>query len=162
MSQLFLLVLATILYAGYNLFIKVAGDHVSPLAATTVTATIVLQVAALFTSALFAGFLVMRGTDVLGLTSRVYLWAAVSGFCIGGAEISYLYLFGGLGSGGEKLSANVVIPFVVGGTIVITVIASAIVLREAFGWTQLLGSILVVLGIALLFADSSTLSRWTE
>lgn len=160
MSPLTLLVLATVLYAGYNIFIKISGDHIPSTAATTVSATLVLQIAAFCTSALFAGLLVAKGTSVLGLTPRAYAWAAAAGICIGGAEITYLYLFGGLGAGGEKLGANTVIPFVVGGTIVLTMIVSAFVFREAFGWPQIAGSAFVVTGVALLFVDQQALGAW--
>lgn len=157
MSPFVLLILATILYAGYNLFIKVSGDHIPSSAATAVSATLVLQLAAFCTSALFAGLLMAKGTNVLGLGPRVYVWAAVAGICIGGAEITYLYLFGGLGTGGQKLAANIVIPFVVGGTIALTMIVSAFFFREAFGWPQIAGSLLVVTGIVLLFLDPHSL-----
>ncbi|MCP4386625.1 MAG: hypothetical protein GY798_35330 [Hyphomicrobiales bacterium] len=154
MSTSLLLLLATVLYAGYNLFIKVSGDHIPASATTIVSATLVLQLAALFTSATFAGILTMRGMDILGLPPRAYLWAALAGICIGAAEITYLYLFGGLGTGAVKLSANIVIPFVVGGTIVLTVIVSAALFHEAFGWSQIAGSVLVVSGIILLYLDT--------
>lgn len=154
MSQIYILILATILYAGYNLLIKVSGDHVPSTASTTIAVTFVLQFAALCTSAVFASILVMRGTDVLGLTPRAYLWAVCAGICIGGAEIAYLYLFGGIGISGEKLPANVVIPFVVSGTILITLIVSVVMFQEAFGWPQMVGSFLIVLGMVFLFADT--------
>jgi len=160
MSPLTLLILATVLYTGYNIFTKISGDHIPSTAATTVSATLVLQFAAFCTSALFAGLLMAKGTNVLGLNPRTYAWATIAGVCIGGAEIAYLYLFGGLGAGGERLGANIVIPFVIGGTIVLTMIVSVFIFHEAFGWPQITGSLLVVTGITFLFLDQRSLAAW--
>lgn len=151
MAGLLLLAAVTILYAGYNLFIKVSGGHVPASATTTVMATICLQLAALLTSVLFAGFLASRGAQVFSLSPGAYLWAAVAGVCIGGAEIGYLYLFGGVGLA-KPMAASVAIPTIVSGTVVITLLISVAVFREAVGWHQLLGSVLIVLGIVLFFA----------
>ena len=156
MSKLYLLILATVLYAGYNLLIKVSGDQVPPSAATTISATFVLQLAAIITTSIFALVLMIRGTDILGLTPLTYFWAVLAGICIGCAEITYFYLFGSSGLTGEKLSASVVIPFVVGGTIVITMFISVIIFQETFGWSQIVGSILILMGIAFLFFGTKT------
>lgn len=157
MSQTALLVLATVLYAGYNLFIKVSGGHVPAAAITTISATLVLQFAALGTSLAFAGFLLTRGTDIFTMPPRVYVWAALAGVCIGAAEITYLYLFGGIGAGSEPMAANVAIPFVIGGTIVITLLVSAFVFHEQFSWLQMTGAGLILLGLLFLLVEN----RWT-
>ena len=153
MSKIYLMILATVLYASYNLLIKVSGDQVPHTASTTISATLVLQLAAIATTIIFAGFLVIRGTFVLGLTPSTYFWAALAGICIGGAEITYFYLFGSSGLAGERLPASMVIPFVVGGTIVITMFMSVIIFKETFGWSQIVGSILILIGIAFLFLE---------
>lgn len=154
MTQILLVVFATVLYAGYNLLIKVSGDHVPASASTTILATLILQFSALCTSLLAASFLTMKGTSIFGLTPKAYMWAVLAGICIGAAEIIYLYVFSGLGIDGEKLPANAVIPFVVGGTVVITMIVSAVIFKEAFGWSQMVGSCFIVLGIAFLFTNT--------
>ena len=94
----------------------------------------------------------MKGGHVIHLSPKAYLWAAAAGVCIGGAEIAYFYLFSGVGSG-QPMNANVAIPTIVSGTIVITLLVSALFLSEAFGWHQLLGSGCIVAGILLLFYD---------
>ena len=66
-------------------------------ATTTILATICVQVAALLASALFLGFLTIRGGQVFALSRGSYLWAALAGICIGSAEIGYFYLFSGIG-----------------------------------------------------------------
>jgi drug/metabolite transporter (DMT)-like permease len=149
-----LLVAVTILYAGYNLLIKVSGTYVPDAATTTILATICLQLAALLTSALFLGFLAFRGGQVFSLSPGSYVWAGLAGICIGGAEIGYLYLFGGVGLA-KPMAAAVAIPTIVSGTIVIALLFSSLVLEERLGWNQILGCFLIVLGIATVFFRES-------
>lgn len=157
MLGLVLLAAVTVLYAGYNLFIKVAGGHVPPAATTTILATLCLQLAALFASVVFLSILVLRGGQVFSLSPGAYLWATLAGLCIGGAEIGYLYLFGGLGLA-KPMAASIAIPTIVSGTIVIALLFSAIVLKETIAWNQILGSVLIVLGIVFLFLKAPAAS----
>ena len=53
-----LLLAITVLYAGYNLLVKVSSSHVPASATSTVLATICLQLAALAASVVFASGLV--------------------------------------------------------------------------------------------------------
>lgn len=148
-----LLLTATLLYAGYNLLIKVSGTHVPTQATSTILGVICLQLAALATSITFAGSLYMlKGDQHFQLTPGAYLWAAAAGFCIGGAEIAYFYLFGGIGQT-KPMAASIAIPTIVSGTIVLTLLFSLVVLRETLNWNQWLGSACIVLGIALLFLN---------
>jgi len=153
MAGVILLAAVTTLYAGYNLFIKVSGGHVPAEATTTILATICLQVAALFASSVFLGLLILRGGHVLSLSMGSYFWAAMAGLCIGGAEIGYLYLFGGVGLS-KPMAASVAIPTIVSGTIVIAMLFSYLVLKETIAWNQLLGSLLIVSGIILFFVNA--------
>lgn len=150
MAGIALLAAVTVLYAGYNLFIKVAGGHVPSGATTTVLATMCIQVAALLTSIMFLAILALRGGHVFSLSPGSYVWAAVAGLCIGGAEIGYLYLFGGVG-GMKSMDASVAIPTIVSGTIVIALLFSFLVLKEHISWSQVLGSCLILIGIFFLF-----------
>ncbi len=150
MVALLLLLTVTTLYAGYNLLIKVSGGFVPAEATTTIFATICLQLAALATSVAFMGLLLLRGGHVLHLSTSTYLWAAAAGLCIGGAEIAYFYLFGGIGMA-KPMAANIAIPTIVSGTIIITMLVSYLVLKEPMTWNQLLGSGCIVLGIVILF-----------
>jgi drug/metabolite transporter (DMT)-like permease len=149
MAGLLLLVTVTMLYAGYNLLIKVSAAHVPATATSTIAATICLQIAALMTSILFLSIALIRGGQVLQLTWGAYTWAAAAGLCIGGAEIAYFYLFGGVGAI-KPMAANLVIPTVVSGTIVITAIAAYFVFRESLTPIQFAGIGCVILGVALL------------
>ena len=149
MAGLLLLVTVTALYAAYNLLIKVSASHVPAAATSTIAATICLQVAALATSIVFASVAMMRGGQVLQLSWSAYIWAAAAGLCIGGAEIAYFYLFGGIGIV-KPMMANVVIPTVVGGTIVITVIAAYLIFAETLTLIQLAGAGCIILGVLLL------------
>ncbi len=151
MAGLSLLALVTLLYAGYNLFVKVSGGQVPASATTTVLATIAIQLAALFTSLLFLGLLLLRGGHVFTLSAGSYLWAAAAGLCIGAAEIGYLYLFGGVGLA-KPMAASLAIPTIVSGTIVIAMAFSALFLKESIGWQQLAGGGLIGVGVVLLFS----------
>ncbi len=154
MTSIVLLVAITFLYAGYNFFVKVAGGHVPTVNTSTVLATISLQLAALFTSSSFLVFLSLRGGHTLSLSPRVYMWSIVAGLCIGAAEILYFYLFRDMG-GKEAMSANVAIPTIVTGTIIITMIASYTILRESLTLTQTVGVAVVIIGILLTFFGKS-------
>ena len=101
------------------------------------------------TSILFLSIALIRGGQVLQLTWGAYTWAAAAGLCIGGAEIAYFYLFGGVGAI-KPMAANVVIPTVVSGTIVITAIAAYFIFRESLTPIQFAGIGCVILGVALL------------
>ncbi|MDH3690242.1 MAG: hypothetical protein OEU36_12265 [Gammaproteobacteria bacterium] len=155
MSPIALLFLITILYAGYNLLVKVSSNYVPLESTSTILATICLQVAALAASTSFAVVLLLRGGHVLQLSTPTYTWAIAAGLCIGAAEIGYFYLFSGVMWPREAMSANVAIPTIVSGTIVITVIVSFIVFRESLSWIQFLGSLFVVGGIVMLFIGKS-------
>ena len=150
MAGLLLLVTVTTLYAGYNLLIKVSAAHVPATATSTIAATICLQIAALMTSILFLSIALIRGGQVLQLTWGAYTWAAAAGLCIGGAEIAYFYLFRGIGTS-NPMAANVVIPTVVSGTIVITAIAAYFVFRESLAPIQFAGVGCIILGVLLLY-----------
>ena len=151
-----LLAAVTLLYAGYNLLIKLSGTHVPASATTTVLATVCLQVAALSTSVLFLGFLAAQGGHVFTLAPRAYFWAVLAGLCIGAAEIGYFYLFGGIGLD-KPMQAGVAIPVIVAGTVAIATVASAVLFGEAFGWRQLAGAALVASGIVLIFLEPGAL-----
>lgn len=152
--SLIVLVTVTALYAGYNLLIKVSSGHVPAAATTPILATMSLQAAALAVSVAFATGLVFQGGHVLGVSRGAVAWAVAAGLCIGAAEIGYFYLFRGIGDG-EPMSANVVIPVIVSGAIVLTVTVSWLVFREPFTWARLLGAALVACGVVVLFADST-------
>lgn len=150
MAGLLLLVTVTVLYAGYNLLIKVSASYVPAAATSTIVATICLQIAALTTSIIFVSVAMARGGQVLQLTWGAYIWAAAAGLCIGGAEITYFYLFGSIGTL-KPMAANVVIPTVVSGTVVVTVVAAYFIFRESLGPVQFAGVGCIILGMLLLY-----------
>ncbi|MEO1864491.1 MAG: hypothetical protein ABGX98_01925, partial [Pseudomonadota bacterium] len=119
-----LLLLITLLYAGYNLFVKVSGDHAAGTVTTTILATISLQTAALVVSLMFAAYLFMRGGQTFALPPASYKWAVLSGVCIGIAEIGYFYLFSGTGLR-QTIPASTAIPIIVCGTAVVAFVVSA-------------------------------------
>ena len=152
---IFLLTAITALYAGYNLLVKVSSNHVPESATSTVLATICLQLAALAASCTFAMLLLARGGHVLKLSPAAYAWAAGAGLCIGLAEIGYFYLFRGVGGAGP-VAASVAVPVIVTGTIVLTMLLSWLALRESLGGMQIAGTVVVVIGIAMIFSEGFT------
>ncbi|MBT6273303.1 MAG: EamA family transporter [Chromatiales bacterium] len=154
-NSLALLMVVTVLYAGYNLMVKISSQHAPEVATTTVMATITLQLAALVVSLGFAGSLFARGGHVFELTPPAYLWAIGAGLCIGAAEVAYFYLFRGA-VGRPSMSASVAIPAVVAGTVVLSLLCSSLFLNERLNAVQLGGGLLILLGVGVLFAGSST------
>ncbi len=150
MTGLVLLVTVTVLYLGYNLLIKDSASQIPEATTTTIAATICLQVAALATSIVFASIAMVRGGQVPQMTWGAYWWTAAAGLCVGVAEIAYFYLFSGIGTG-KPMAANMVIPAVVSGNIVITVVATYFVFGETPALTQLTGVACIILGLLLLY-----------
>ena len=150
MTGLTLLAITTLLYAGYNILIKVSTQYVPHDAHTTITATIVLQVAALTASLVFLAVQKAQVGTSLMLPAKAYIWAAVAGLCIGAAEITYFYLFAGIGSS-KPMQASVAIPVIVSGAIVISLFVGWLLLKETITWPQTMGAVLIVAGIVMLF-----------
>jgi len=152
MNTLLLLCLITGCYAAYNLLVKVSGSYADGSSAP-ILATISLQIAALSMSLIYLVYL-QRSDVNIALPGKVYLWAILAGVCIGLAEIMYFYLFRGIG--GEKpMTASTAIPFIVGGTIAITVFVSHVVFREVLGVGQWIGVSLAFAGMLVLAISSS-------
>ena len=151
MQGLILLASVTLLYAGYNLFVKVSSGHVAEKVTSTVLATICLQITALMVSTLFAIHLLRKGGQVLQLSPSTYGWAAAAGLCIGAAEIGYFYLFGNF-SAGKSIPASVVIPTVVCGTVIVALLASRFLFNEALSIVQMGGVVIAITGIVMIYA----------
>ena len=62
-----LLLLITLFYAGYNLFVKASGGHAGGNVTTTILATISLQTVALVVSLMFAAYLFIRGGQTFAI-----------------------------------------------------------------------------------------------
>ena len=151
-TGILLLSAITVLYAGYNLLVKVSSNHVPESVTSTVLATVCLQLAALAASGTFALVLLARGGHVLKLSPAAYAWAAGAGLCIGLAEIGYFYLFRGVGGSGP-VAASVAVPVIVTGTVVLTMLLSSLALKESLGAMQIAGTAVVVIGIAMIFSE---------
>ena len=154
MATILLLISVTVLYAGYNLLVKISSEHVPNLATSTVMATICLQIAALAVSSIFAIYLLSRGGQILQLSWPTYAWAAMAGLCIGAAEIGYFYYLFGNFTAGKSLSASVVIPTVVCGTVIISVIASQFLFKESVSAIQIIGVIVATIGIVMIYTGN--------
>ncbi len=147
MHTLILLFLITVCYAAYNLLVKISGSHIG---ATTspILATICLQATALVVSIVYLIYITGQ-TTAIALPARACLWAVAAGLCIGLAEISYFYLFRGIGDD-KPMAASSAIPFIVGGTIVIAVMVSRFVFNESLNTGQWIGAGLAFTGMMVL------------
>lgn len=145
-----LLVLVTVLYFAYNFLVKISSQNVPAHTTTTILLTITLQAAAVTFSLLFVGYLLLRGGHSFAVSTSALSWAAGAGVAIGAAEVCYFYLFTGLG-GWMPAPAAIVIPIVVSGTVVLSMIAGIVFLGEPAGSRQWAGAALVVGGIVLMF-----------
>lgn len=148
MQTLIFLCLITFCYAAYNLLVKVSSDHAGPVSAPPILATISLQLAALTLSCLYLLYLYQKGQSVF-ISLQAIPWAVAAGVCIGAAEIMYFILFRGF-EGETVIAANRAIPFIVGGTIVITVVVAGLLLGEQLSGLQWLGVALCVAGMLVL------------
>ena len=148
MRTLILLILITICYAGYNLLVKVSGSHTGSVNIAPILATMALQATALGVSVVYLLYLTQQNVNV-ALPGKAFKWAVGAGVCIGLAEILYFYLFRGFAED-KPVSGSIAIPFIVGGTIVISVLVSVLVFGETLKPVQWLGVILAFSGMILL------------
>ena len=149
MNNSYLLITVTLAYAGYNLFIKLAGaQNINN--NNGIAATLCLQIFALIVTSVFSIYLSSLGENIFVLPSKTYLYAAFGGISIGIAEIGYFYLFNASNTDGA-LSANSAIPIILGGTILVTMIFSFYILKESFNYHKIIGTIFIIIGIYLIF-----------
>ena len=146
-NNLLLLVIVTVSYAGYNLFIKLSSSQ-NINNTNSIAATLSLQVFALVVTSIFSVYLFSKGERIFVLPSKAYLYAIFAGISIGFAEIGYFYLFNAANPNGP-LNANTAIPVILGGTILITMIFSFYIFRESFNYQKILGTLFIIIGIYL-------------
>ena len=82
----------------------------------------------------------------------------LAGLCIGAAEIGYFYLFGTFVYA-KSIPANIVIPTVVSGTVVITLLVSYFIFGELMPPIRLFGAILAIVGIVMSLPTVGPLMR---
>jgi|TARA_X000001036_G_scaffold128333_1_gene121357 uncharacterized membrane protein len=149
MNNSYLLITVTLAYAGYNLFIKLAGaQNINN--NNGIAATLCLQIFALIVTSVFSIYLSSLGENIFVLPSKTYLYAVFGGISIGIAEIGYFYLFNASNTDGA-LNANTAIPIILGGTILVTMIFSFYILKESFNYHKIIGTIFIIIGIYLIF-----------
>ena len=145
----YILITVTLAYAGYNLFIKLAGaQNINN--NNGIAATLCLQIFALIVTSVFSIYLSSLGENIFVLPSKTYLYAVFGGISIGIAEIGYFYLFNASNTDGA-LNANTAIPIILGGTILVTMIFSFYILKESFNYHKIIGTIFIIIGIYLIF-----------
>ena len=152
-NNLLLLVIVTVSYAGYNLFIKLSSSQ-NINNTNSIAATLSLQVFALVVTSIFSVYLFSKGERIFVLPSKAYLYAIFAGISIGFAEIGYFYLFNAANPNGP-LNANTAIPVILGGTILITMIFSFYIFRESYSYQKILGTLFIIFGIYLVLIKNN-------
>lgn len=138
MHWLLLALLTALCLAGYNFFIKLASAHISAAAGA-----VILQLVAAGLGAAWLLWLRLKGQP-LELSSKGVGLAVLAGLGVGLAEILTFVVF----SRGVSSSAGT--PVIVGGSVLLTAVLGLVVLRESLSWSQGLGLLSIVVGIALL------------
>ena len=91
-NNIFVILLVTISYAGYNIFVKLSSSQ-NINNTNNIAATLFLQVFALLITSVFSIYLYSKGEKIFVLSSKAYLYAIIAGISIGIAEIGYFVLF---------------------------------------------------------------------
>ena len=152
-NNLLLLVIVTLSYAGYNLFIKLAGSN-NINNTNGIAATLCLQIFALIVTSVFSVYLFSKGEKIFVLPSKAYLYAIFGGISIGFAEIGYFYLFNASNPNGA-LNTNTAIPIILGGTILITMFFSFYIFKESYNYQKFLGTSFIIFGIYLVLIKNN-------
>ncbi len=135
----FLLALAAALFGLYNVFIKLAADHVE-----AVLGAVILQfVAALFGLGLLMWMRFAEG-GAMQASPRGIVLAVLAGVAIGMVEVLTFVVYG------RGISVAVGNPLIVGGSLLVTTGIGVALLREALTPLQILAIVLVAAGLGLL------------
>ena len=89
-NNLFVILLVTLSYAGYNIFIKLSSSQ-NINNTNNIAATLFLQLFALLVTSFFSIYLYSKGEKIFVLSSKAYLYAIIAGISIGIAEIGYFF-----------------------------------------------------------------------
>jgi transporter family protein len=137
MNWLPLALLTAFCLALYNLFIKLASNHLPP-----AVGAVVLQLVAAALGGLWLLKLKLQGAP-LPLSPRGLGLAALAGLGVGLAEILTFVVFQ------RGVNSSVGTPVIVGGSVLLTALLGLGLLRETLTLPQLGGLVLIVAGIAL-------------
>jgi bacterial/archaeal transporter family protein len=124
-------------FGAYNVFIKLGSGKIDH-----VLGAVVLQVVAALLGGTYALFLHLSGRE-LPVTRAGFAWAALAGIAVGLAEIFTFLVFS------RGAPASLATPIIMGGSILVTAVLGVLLLRERLGLPQLLGILLIGIGIAL-------------
>ena len=78
----------------------------------------------------------------------------IAGISIGIAVIRYFFLFNPTNTHGA-LNANVAIPIVLGGTILITMLLSFFYFEETYNLNKIIGTLFIIIGIYLILVKKT-------
>ncbi len=121
----------------YSFFIKLGAGKID-----RVLGAVVLQTVAAAIGCCLLLYLKLSGrTFVVGSTGLLY--ASLAGICIGVAEILTFAVFA------RGAPAGLTTPIIMGGSVLLTAILGVVILRERLSPAQIVGAILIAVGIAL-------------
>lgn len=138
MNWIFLALATAAAFGAYNVFIKLGSQKIDH-----VLGAVVLQVVAALLGGGYALFLKLNGRE-LPVTREGVGYAALAGVAVGLAEILTFVVFS------RGAPASLATPVIMGGSILITAVIGVLVLRERLEVIQVLGIVLIGVGIALL------------
>lgn len=138
MNWILLPLLAAVFFGTYNIFLKVSSQHINE-----ILGLIILQAVALLVG-LFLFILVKFSGQSIEITNKGFIYAALAGLFVGLAELTSFYVFS------RGTMANVGIPIVIGGSVLIATLLSVFFLKEGITYAHYLGILFVILGIFLL------------
>ena len=81
-NNLFVILIVTLTYAGYNIFVKLSSSQ-NINNTNNIAATLFLQLFALLVTSVFSIYLYSKGEKIFVLTSKAYLYAMIAGISIG-------------------------------------------------------------------------------
>jgi transporter family protein len=134
-----ILAAAALMFGLYNVFIKVASDHINP-----VLGAVVLQFMAAFLGLGLLVYLRASGEAVLKASPRGIGLAVLAGVAIGLVEILSFFVYG------RGIPVAVGNPLIIGGSLIVTTGVGVLLLRESMNPVQLAATLLIIAGVALL------------
>ncbi len=139
MNWLLLALLGAFCFGAYNVFIKIASGYIHE-----ITGAVILQFVAAFAGLGILLYLKFKGNEVIEISQKGVYYSILAGLCVGGAEILSFLVFG------KGVPASTGIPIIIGGAIVVGAVIGVLFLKEKITVFNIVGTILVVLGILLI------------
>lgn len=138
MHWILLPLLAAFFLGTYNVFLKISSEHINE-----VLGLVILQAAALILALFVYAGLKIQGVPI-EITRKGFWFAVLAGIFVGLAELTSFYVFS------RGTEASVGIPIIIGGSVFVATLISALFLKENITSIHYFGVMFVTLGIYLL------------